>query len=160
MEITFNLHPRLISEPLQMTLALPWLLARAGTVASGLCHIVQRKFQQRFCDTWGWRCNRKLSRSISHLSIVRRGQHWALPSWSDGSERAPSATRSVHRRSGEVLKGILKSSNFDRKPISCGCLMLLNAAPSLSAKVLSAALPLPKRYNIGQCSLSSRGNKK
>jgi len=38
--------------------------------------------------------------------------------------------------------------------------MLLNAAPSLSAKVLSVALPLPERSNIEQCSLSSRGNKK
>ena len=34
---------RLISEPLQRTLALPLLRARTGTAASSLCHVVQRK---------------------------------------------------------------------------------------------------------------------
>ena len=61
----------------------------------------------------------------------------------------------MHRRSDEVLKRILKRSDLTESR-SPGCLKLLNAAPSLSAIILSVASLEP--YDIDSALL--RGNKK
>ena len=53
---------------------------------------------------------------------IYQAPHGPLPSWSEVRDRSPlrplvGYERSVHRRSDEVLKRILKRSDFDRKPI-------------------------------------------
>ena len=58
--------------------------------------------------------------------------------------------RSVHRRSNEVLKRILKRSDFDRKPI-----LLAERGTGLVCHNPERALGLSRPYDIGQCSLSS-----